>query len=441
MNNIPFDRKLVDGIIAKNKIKSVGAASIREVKKIIDDVEKQTGTPFIRMEMGIPGLPPTQVGVQAQIDALASGIASIYPDIYGTASLKHETARFAKNFMNLDIPEDSCVPSVGSMQGGFASFLTISRMDEKKRKILFIDPGFPVTKLQCRILGIETERFDVYNYRGEKLRAKLESYLQSGEFAALIYSSPNNPAWFCFNDQELQIIGQVANKHDIVVIEDLAYFGMDFRHDYSKPGVAPYQPTVGHYANKYIILISGSKAFSYAGERIAVMIISPELYNHESAMLQQYFGQKTFGRAVIFGSLYALSSGTSHSAQYALAAIMKACNDGKLDFIAELHEYQRKAHIMKKALTDNGFVIVYDKDLEQNIGDGFYFTFAYPGMSGVELLDELVYYGISAISLSITGSDRTEGVRACVSLVPNELLPELPKRLEIFNTNMKAPSK
>ncbi|MFA6932645.1 MAG: aminotransferase class I/II-fold pyridoxal phosphate-dependent enzyme, partial [Bacteroidales bacterium] len=215
MQNIPFDRDLIEGILAKNKIQSVGASSIREVKKIIDDVEGATKQKFIRMEMGIPGLPATQIGLDAQIQSLKDGVAAIYPDIYGTQELKHETSLFVKNFINIDIPEDCCVPTVGSMQGGFASFLTISRMDPKKNKVLFIDPGFPVQKTQCRILGIETEHFDVYDFRGEKLREKLESYLSKGDFGCLLYSSPNNPAWFCFNEKELQIIAEVANKYDV----------------------------------------------------------------------------------------------------------------------------------------------------------------------------------------------------------------------------------
>ena len=82
MQNIPFEKNLIEGILDKNKIKSVGAASIREVKKIIDDVEGATGEKFIRMEMGIPGLPATKIGLDAQIEALQNGVASIYPDIY-----------------------------------------------------------------------------------------------------------------------------------------------------------------------------------------------------------------------------------------------------------------------------------------------------------------------------------------------------------------------
>ncbi len=433
MQNIPFDRALVDEIVAKNKIKSVGAASIREVKKIIDDVEAATGEKFVRMEMGIPGLPAVQLGVDAEIEALKKGCAAIYPDIYGTKELKYETARFVKNFLDVEVPEDCCVPTVGGMQASFAAFMTIARLDEKKNKILFVDPGFPVQKQQCTILGIDTLHFDVYDFRGEKLRAKLEEYLASGEVAAMIYSSPNNPAWFSFTESELKIIGEVANKYDVVVIEDLAYFGMDFRKDYAKPGVAPFQPTVAKWANKYMLIISGSKAFSYAGQRIAVMIISPDMFNHKTDYMKKYFTQDCFGRALIFGSLYALTSGTAFSPQYALTAIFKACNDGTYDFAAPLKDYGNKAREMKAALVENGFKIVYDKDLDVDVADGFYFTFSYPGYTGEELLSELAYYGVSAISLSICRSTRLEGVRACVSLVPHDMIPVFAERVKKFH--------
>lgn len=436
MTSVPLNREKVNKIIADNKIKSVGKASIREVKKIIDDIEKSMDVRFVRMEMGVPGLPTVKVGVDAQIQALKDGVSAIYPDIYGTSELKYETTRFVKNFLNVEVPEDSCIPVTGSMQGTFAAFMTVARMDEKKNKLLFIDPGFPVQKQQCKILGIGVETFDVYHYRGEKLREKLVSYLSKGDIGGIVYSSPNNPAWFCFTNEELKTIAEVANEYDVIVLEDLAYFGMDFRKDYAKPGVPPYQPTAAHWAKKYILMISGSKAFSYAGERIGVIVVSPELYNWHTDYMKKYFSQDTFGRAIVFGSIYALSSGTSHSVQYGLAAVMKACNDGKYDFVEGLKDYQKKAHFMKNALVENGFEIVYNKDLDQDIADGFYFTFNYPGMTGEQTLNELVYYGISAISLDVTGSDQ-QGLRACVSLIPHDMLPIFAQRVKQFNEDHK----
>ncbi len=433
MNVTPIDFEIVKQKIAESKLPNVGRASIREIKKLINQIENASGKKFIRMEMGIPGIPASKWGVDAQIEALKKGVAAIYPDIEGIPELKTESARFCKNFLNIDVKPESCIPTVGSMMGGFATFMTMSKANKQKDTTLFIDPGFPVQKQQHKVMGLKYETFDVYNYRGEKLRDKIESYLSKGNIHSIIYSNPNNPSWICFNENELKTIGELATKYDVVVIEDLAYFGMDFRRDISQPGIAPYQPTVGHYTDKYILFISSSKAFSYAGERIGIMIISENLFNHEYPDLQTYFGNSQYGKAMIFGSVYCLSSGTSHSAQYALAAIFKACNDGKYNFLDEVHDYGDKAKIMKKLFIDNGFNIVYDKDIDQPIADGFYFTISYPNMTGEELLENFLYYGISAISLAITGSDRIEGVRACVSLVDRNQFADLEFRLKEFN--------
>jgi aspartate/methionine/tyrosine aminotransferase len=318
------------------------------------------------------------------------------------------------------------------MQGGFAAFMTLNRMDKNKNKTLFLDPGFPVHKQQHRVLGIEFVSFDIYDYRGDKLHDKLESMLSKGDISCMLYSNPNNPSWICFTEKELKIIAALAEKYDVIVLEDLAYIAMDFRKDYSKPGEPPYQPSVAQYTDNYILLISSSKAFSYAGQRIGMMVISDKLFNSYHPDLKRYYVSDQFGYAMIFGSMYALSSGTAHTPQYGLAAILKAVNDGDYNFVEIVKEYGKKAAIMKKMFLDNGFTIVYDMDEDNPIADGFYFTFAYPGFTGEDLLNELVYYGISAISLAITGSTRLEGIRACVSLVKREQFPDLEYRLKKF---------
>ncbi len=432
MKDTPIPFEAVKREIENMKLQSVGKASIREIKRLVDNIEAATGLKYIRMEMGIPGLPPTAIGVEAEVAALKTGIAAIYPDIDGIADLKKEISRFIKLFMNIEVQPRGCVPTVGSMQGSFASFITTTRMNKEKNTVLFIDPGFPVHKQQCRVMGIPFDSFDVYNYRGKKLREKLELHLSKGNVAAMLYSNPNNPSWICFTQTELQIIGELANKYDVVVMEDLAYFGMDFREDYSRPGQPPYQPSVANYTDNYILLISSSKAFSYAGQRIGMMVISDKLFERKSADLERYYASDIFGRAMVFGTMYALSSGTAHSPQYALAAMLKAVNDGAFNFVEVVRDYGEKATIMKKMFLDNGFHLVYDKDEDRPIADGFYFTISYPGFTGEELIEELIYYGISAISLAITGSERLEGLRACVSLVNRNQFPDLEFRLKAF---------
>lgn len=433
MKDTPINYEVVSKKIRASRIDNIGKASIREIKKLIDDIEKETGERFVRMEMGIPGLPAAQVGVQAEIEALKKGVANTYPDIQGIPQLKKEASRFVKLFLDIDVNLEGCIPTVGSMQGSFGAFITTTRMYKEKDTILFLDPGFPVHKQQLKVLGQKWETFDVYDYRGDKLSSKLESFLSKGNIAALLYSNPNNPSWICFTEKELKIIAEIADKYNVVVLEDLAYVAMDFRKDLYHPGKPPFQATAARYTDNYILFISSSKAFSYAGQRIGLMIMSDKLYEMKCPDLKRFYTTDIFGRAMIFGTVYALSAGVTHSAQYALAAMLKAANENEFNFVDIVKEYGEKAKIMKKLFTQNSFYIVYDKDENDPIADGFYFTFAYPGFSGEKLLEEMIYYGISAISLAITGSERLEGIRACVSLVQRDQFADLEKRLKKFH--------
>ncbi len=433
MIDIPISSESIINLSKAAGIPSPGTSSIREIVHLVNVIEESTGIKFIRMEMGVPGLPAPSIGIDAEIAALKSGVAAVYPDITGIEPLKSEASRFIKLFLDVDISPEGCIPTVGSMMGAMISFLVANRNDRTKEGTLFIDPGFPVQKQQVKMLGHDYCSFDIYNFRGKKLKDKLESLLRPGRISSLLFSNPNNPTWICLTEEELEIIGKLSKKYDVIVIEDLAYFGMDFRKDYSIPGKPPFQPTVAHYTDEYVLLISSSKIFSYAGQRIGMMAISDKLFDRSYPDLLRYYSTDKFGHSAIFGALYGLSAGVTHSVQYGLAALLKAVNDGDYKYRNDVVEYGEKAKEMKRMFTSNGFRITYDRDLDDPLADGFYFTISYPGMSGNKLIERLLCYGISAISLATTGSERPEGLRACVSLVPREQFGELEIRLKKFS--------
>lgn len=434
--NTPIDFQIVKAKITESGVPSIGNGTIREIVRVANEIQQASGRKFIRMEMGVPGLSPPEIGINGEIEALKSGVASKYPMLEGILPLKKEASRFIKLFMDVDLPQECCIPTVGSMQGAYASFMILGNMDAKKNTILFLDPGFPVQKQQINVLGQKYEAFDVYNYRGDKLEAKLEEYCLKGNISAITYSNPNNPSWICLNDDELKTVARVADKYQAIVIEDLAYFAMDFRKDLSVPGKPPFQATVAKYTNSYILLISSSKAFSYAGQRVGLLAISPDLYSRQYPYLKERFGSDRFGYTMLYKILYSFSSGTSHSAQYGLAAMLKAANDGQFNFVENVRVYGERAVAIKELFAKAGFEIVYSMDMDEQLGDGFYFTVSFPGMTGSELVERLLYYGISAIALSGTGSDY-EGMRVCMSQVGKDEFAVLETRLAQFYMDFK----
>ncbi len=413
-------------------IADAARATIRQTGDIARHMERESETEFLHLEMGVPGLRAEEVGVRAEIAALEAGVAALYPPVPGIPVLKNEASRFVKAFLDVEVNPLGCVPTVGSMQGTFTAFMLTAALDRKKDTILFVDPGFPVQRAQVRMLGIRSETFDIYDYRGERLRDKLESYFSKGNIAAIVYSNPNNPAWICFTEDELRIVGELATKYDVVVLEDLAYLGMDFRKDLGRPFEPPYQPTVAKYTDNYMLFISASKIFSYAGQRIGIVAISDKLRDREYPALKDSFGSARLGEAYVMTVLYGASAGVPHATQYALAAMFKAAADGELDFLGHTAEYARRAAMVKGIFLRHGFHIVYDKDMDEAVSDGFFFTVGYGSMAGGELMQALLLHGICAITLATTGSLK-EGVRICVSQLNEERqFTMLDERLKVF---------
>ena len=437
---LPISKNELQNVIDSLGIVNITTATIRQICSLAAALEKHTDSDFVHLEIGNPGLPAEHIGVEAEMEALRGGIANKYPSIEGIKPLKEAGSDFLKAFLDINVPSKCIVPTVGSMQGSFTLQLLLKRRIPGKDTILIMNPGFPAQRHQAKILGLEVAEFDFYNFRGEALRDKLEEIMSSGRITAMIYSNPNNPAWTNLTDEELRIIGEMATKHDVIILEDLAYLGMDFREYMGEPYKAPFIPTVAKYTDNYILLVSASKIFSYAGQRIALVCMSDKVYHTHYKEMSDFFEMPNFGDCYIYGILYASSSGTAHSAQYALTAMMRAAVEGKLDFVKQSEEYGRRAQRIKKMLAENGFHLVYDKDGERPISDGFFFTIGYGEMKSEELQRELMRHGISSISLPTTGSEQ-DGIRACVSnIIEEETYRNLEERLKAFHKENKKVS-
>ena len=434
----PLDKHIVDSICYRFGLRNfheLGNASIRQLVGVVKHIEQSLGVEFVNMAIGEPGLPADMIGIEAEHQALLNGCASHYPNILGIPEVKKWGSEFVRAFINLQRPPECILPTVGSMQAAFALNMMLTQLQPGKDTILFLDPCFPVQKMQCRVIGTRVEAFDVADFRGEKLHDELERHLKSGRRAGILYSNPNNPTWSCLTDDELRTIGELATQYDAIVLEDLAYLNMDFRDpNRGNPYTAPYQPSVGHYTHNCIQLISCSKIFSYAGQRAAFVAIDPELGKRVyPALGERLKNNGELLHSFSYSFLYVLSSGVCHSVQYGMAAMLQAACEGKLRYVETTREYARRAKRIKEIMTRNGFHIVYDTDTDgQPVGDGFFFTFGYKDWTGQQLVNKLIYYGVSAIALESTGAKR-EGMRGCASTIREDQYEQLEERLRKFN--------
>ncbi len=431
-----IEERVVDTVLESLDVKNLGAATIRQCYNAALALERISGEKFVHLEFGVPGIEACAVGIEAQKRALDSGVASVYPSVTGSPEFRDNSARFVRAFIGTAVPADGIYPTVGSMQGCYNLLLECTQMTPGKNVVVYLTPGFPSHYLQSKVLGIETRMLELYDCRGDKLVRKLESLFADGKVCAMVYSNPNNPSWVCLTEQELKAVGELCTRYDVIALEDLAYLCMDFRKDRSVPGEAPFQSTISRYTDNCAMMVSASKIFSYAGERIGFVALPEALRSREYPELRRRYGRGGFGDNFALTYLYVNTSSCSHSAQVALSEMMASAVEGRYDFVGTVREYGRRAGKAREIFARHHFFLVYDRDMGEHISNGFFFTIGYPGVGSNDLLRGLLRCGICAIPLTATLSARP-GIRVCVSMLNSyEDFARLDERLALFRHNI-----
>jgi len=326
----------ITDVLKRLDISDISKVTIRQSVNVAKELERLTGEPFVHLEFGVPGLDACNVGIEAQKAALDSGCASVYPPAAGIPELKKAGSRFVKAYTGIDVAPEGIVPTIGSMQACYNLLLECSQMSPGKDAVIYVNPGFSSHYVQANVLGLKTRMFDVYDNRGEAFGKRLEELMSDGRVCAIVYSNPNNPSWVCLTQDELRMLGELCTKYDVIALEDMAYMCMDFREDRSHPYLPPYQPTVAHYTDNWVMMISASKIFSYAGERIAMAVISDKLCGREFPALRERYGLGHFGDNFALTYVYVNTSSAAHSSQRAFAAMLDAAADSSF-FMRDTH--------------------------------------------------------------------------------------------------------
>ena len=182
----PLDYQIVTDAINSMALGDFSHATIRDIQALSRLLEEKTGQSIIHLEMGVPGLQPSEIALKAEQEALANGCATLYPPNGGIPRIKNAASQFVKAFIGVDIDPLCCIPTTGSMQGTFATFMAIhhATADTKKDTVLFIQPGFPVQTTQCDVIGLKHVGLDIHDYRGADLIKKLEEIISVVHSAA-----------------------------------------------------------------------------------------------------------------------------------------------------------------------------------------------------------------------------------------------------------------
>lgn len=402
-----------------------GEFSIEEYWSIIDEVEQMLSVDFVRLDFGLPGLMPADECLTKHMAMLKPGeLPQKYPPYAGIPELRREVASFVSSRLRIECQEKNVFVTCGGTQALFIAQAVVAKLTAGRKRIVLLSPTYPPLISQARFLGLDIVTIEIDSKRGVALVNEVKQIFNEGGVVAICWSSPSNPAWRVLTHQELELIAVLCEDFNVIPIEDLTYFGM---HDKGHLDGRTAFPSIAQYTDDYFLVLSASKMLNYAGERIGFLAASSKLLDYESNYLEDAFGTKLMRR--VCGSLiFNLTAGAPHSAQYGVAAVLAAINSGTIDLNGTLSTYVKRSRTVKRLLKENGFYLIYSDGYEEDL-DGFYICFGYPGVSSIELLRELLYVGITVLPLSVFGSVRSDGVRACIGRLNEEKLILLASRL------------
>ncbi len=422
------NRSEVDRVIASTGL-DYGEFHIEEFWSAVNSLKNRPNYKYIRMDFGVPGLKPATHGLDVHQKILKKGeIAQQYPPYAGVADLRRSMSEFISNRLNTSIDSKDIFVTCGATQALFVAQSIAAKLNPKASAVAFLTPNYPPMCAQARFLGLNVVSIEVDGKRGKVLIEEIRKVFATNVITAFCWASPSNPGWMILNHEELAGIAGLCKEFNVIPIEDLTYLGMI---DTCKNDIPTKLPSIAKYIDDYILILSTSKMLSYAGERIGFLIASSHLLSVESEKLKASFGVTSVRRAC--GSLiFNLTGGAPHSGQYAVANVIDSINRGDYDLDGFLSIYIKRAKKLSKILVDNGFYLIYSSGIEEDL-KGFYVSFGYPSLSEFTLVKELLYNGITVLPLSIFGSKRKDGVRACVGRIDDEQLLELESRINNFS--------
>jgi aspartate/methionine/tyrosine aminotransferase len=264
---------------------------------LIAAAAKERGEDVIILSIGDPDFPTPEPIVDAAVRALRSGDTH-YVDIPGRHTLKQAVADDFSRRTGLSMAKNNVIILAGAQSGLFAASLCLFSSGDE---VITFDPVYLTYEATIGISGAAMVKTPLPAANGFRLDAQALVAAVTPKTRGLFIATPNNPTGVMMTREELQIIADIAIRHDLWVIADEVYSALGFEREHvsiaSLPGMAERTVTVS----------SVSKSHAMAGWRVGWAIGPRPLIHHMSNLsLAMLYGQPGFTQE---GALAAIQAG------------------------------------------------------------------------------------------------------------------------------------
>jgi aminotransferase len=261
---------------------------------------------------------------EAAIHSLEEGY-TMYTSNYGTLELREELARHLEQTYGAAYdPRRELMITVGVSE---ALDLALRAILNPGDEVLIPDPGY-VSYMPCTVLaGGEVVAVPTYVSSAFKVSAAAIEERITPRSKAILLGYPNNPTGAVLEREELEAIGEVAARHDLLVISDEIYDRLVYDRVHTCFAALP------GMKERTIHLGGFSKAYAMTGWRIGYAAAPAEILE---AMIKIHQ----------YGALCAPISGQK--------AALQALRAGEEDVQMMVAEYNQRRRVIVKGLNDIG---------------------------------------------------------------------------------------
>jgi N-succinyldiaminopimelate aminotransferase len=326
-------------------------------------------TGSINLGQGFPDIDGPDTIKRAAIRAIEDGYNQ-YPPGSGIPELRAAIASHQKRFYGLDfVPETEILVTAGATEAIAACLLSLC---ESGDEVVMFEPYYDSYAACTAMAGAQRRVVQLRAPDWTFDPAALEDAI-TDRTRLILLNTPHNPTGKVFTLAELQVIADVAQRHDLIVVTDEVYEHLVFETPHlslaSLPGMA----------ERTITISSAAKSYSFTGWKVGWACARPELI----AAVRTAKQFLTYVNAAPF--------------QHAIAEGLNECDD----YLVEAAQVLRaKRDLLAVGLEGAGFRVLASRGtffLTTEISsvtdeDGYAFCQALPERCGVVAIPSSVFY-------------------------------------------------
>lgn len=254
-----------------NRLERLGTETAFEVLQKIQNFQEERRKNVISFAIGEPDFDTPEHIKQAGINAINNNYTHYSPTA-GIPELREAIAKYDSERKDLRIsPKNVVVLPSAKLVVDLAILSCTNPGDE----VIYPNPGYPIYESIINVHGcipVTAELLESknWNYDIEDFRSKI-----SEKTKLIIINSPQNPTGSMLNQENLQILAEIALENDIWILSDeiysnIVFDNLDFVSIASHPDMQ----------QRTIILDGFSKFFAMTGWRLGYAIVNEELTDY-----------------------------------------------------------------------------------------------------------------------------------------------------------------